>query len=43
MKPTFNLSAAHAPLLMLPASRSAAAAAKNVFLIVNLQTFGVNL
>src|SRR5258708_33557314 len=42
MNPTFNLSAAEAPLEMLPASRSAAAAARNVFLIVNLQTVGGN-
>src|SRR5258708_6384576 len=42
MNPTFNLSAADAPLEMLPASRSAAAAARNVFLIVNLQTVGGN-
>src|SRR5260221_5898229 len=42
MNPTFNLSAARAALLILPASRSAAAAAKIVFLIVNLQTVGGN-
>src|SRR5216684_4231563 len=42
MNPTFNLSAARAAPLMLPASRSAAAAAKIVFLIVNLQTVGGN-
>src|ERR1700687_3339865 len=38
MNPTFNLSAAEAPLPMLPASRSAEAAARSVFFIVNLQT-----
>src|SRR5258708_1897111 len=42
MNPTFNLSAAEAPLLILPASRSAAAAARSVFFIVNLQTVGGN-
>src|SRR5258708_40179387 len=40
MNPTFNLSAAEAPLPTLPASRSAAAAARNGFLMVNLQTVG---
>src|SRR5258708_25548235 len=46
MNPTFNLSAAKAPVdavpPTMPASRSAAAAARNVFLIINLQTVGVN-
>src|SRR5580704_16007873 len=40
MKPTFNLSAAEAPVAIPPASSSAAAAAKNVFLIVKLQQSG---
>src|ERR1700676_2924693 len=43
MNPTFNLSAAEAPLLIVPASSSAAAAAKSVFFITNLQTVGGNV
>src|SRR5450755_4999840 len=43
MKPTFSLSAADALPPIPPASRSAAAAAaKNVVLIVNLQSVGEN-
>src|ERR1700746_3683391 len=42
MNPTFNLSAAWAAP-KLPASRSAAAAARIVFLMIDLQTFGVDL
>src|SRR6266702_3187390 len=47
MNPTFSLSAAKAPLETPPpmpaASRSVAAAARNVFLIIDLQTVGVSL